>query len=110
MLTFTTEQLRRLDTRLGARYISDLCAFAREQFPDRLAGVDAIVLETEVARLRDQAVAWRLDADADVRCLLVLRFTLEVDLGTLPWVRQVINDPFARKIDRLVNQAAMRMR
>lgn len=107
MLVMTVEQLERLGDDATRRYVARLAAFAREQFPHELGGVDRRALEAAVARVRDQAVGWRLDSDRELRMLLVLRFTFGAGYADLPWFRRIVDDPFARKIDRLVDGAKL---
>lgn len=105
MLKITPEQLAALSRQPLANYRSRLAAFVREQFADELRDSPPGAVEAAVTRTHEYAIGWRLDNDEAVRTLLVMRFTFGHDLAELSWVREVVDDPFGRKLDRLVAAA-----
>ena len=107
MLTITDREMDALTRQAATSHVGRLADFAEQQFADgRLPPRPR--LEDEIGRLREQATGWRLDDDQSLRALLVLRYTFMADLAGLDWVRAVIDDPFGRKLDRLVDEAGRR--
>ena len=54
------------------------------------------------------AERWSMNADAEQRGLLVLRCRFGPDFAQLGWVRDVIEDRFGRKFDRLWSRGQVR--